>query len=90
VYELAVMLEPSGFDRLLQLRQIKPSACDSNTGTDVDAFGDLLGEVFSGEMAPWIKRDNPLRISPLRKRPDRFGGMGVGEIRTPDRVERTE
>ena len=32
--------------------------------------------------------NDALRIGPLRKRPDRLGGVGIGKIRTPDRVER--
>jgi len=39
-------------------------------------------------MSPRIERDDPLRIGPLLKRPDRCGGMGVGEIRTADWIER--
>ena len=88
VYELAVMLEPAGFDCRLQFGQIETGAGNGNARTDVDAFGDFLGEVFSGEMSPRIERDDLLRVGPLRKRPDRFGGMGIGEIRTPDRIER--
>ena len=87
MHDLAVLLEPSGFDRRLQFGQIETGARDGNARTDVDAFGDLCCEVFRGEMSPGIERDDPLRIGPLRKRPDRFGRMGVGEIRTPDRVE---
>jgi hypothetical protein len=88
VHELAVMLEPSGFDRGLQFGQIETGAGDGDARTDVDALGDLAREIFRGEMSPRIERDDPLRIGPLRKRPDRFGGVGVGEVRTPDRVER--
>ena len=87
MHDLAVLFKPSGFDRRLQFGQIKSSARDRNTRTDVDAFGDLRCEVFRGEMSPRIERNDPLRIDPLRKRPDRFGRMGVGEIRTPDRIE---
>ena len=87
MHDLAVLLEPSGFDRRLQFGQINASARDGNTRTDVDAIGDLGCEVFRGEMSPRIERNDPLRIGPLRKRADRFGRMGVGEIRTPDRIE---
>ena len=88
VHDLAVLLEPPGFDRRLQFGQIKTGARDGNTRTDVDAFGDLAREVFRGEMSPWIERDDPLRLGPLWKRPDRFSRVGIGEIRTSDRVER--
>jgi hypothetical protein len=87
VHDLAVMLEPAGFDRRLQFGQIETRASDGNARTDIDAFGDLLREVFRDEMAPRIERNDPLRIGPLRKRPDRLGGMGVGEVRAPDRIE---
>jgi hypothetical protein len=88
MHDLAILLEPSGFDRCLQFGQIKAGACDGNTRTDVDAFGDLAREVFRGEMSPWIERDDPLRLGPLRKRPDRFSRVGIGEIWTSDRFER--
>ena len=45
-------------------------------------------EILRDQMAPRIERDDALRIAPLRKRPDGRGGMGVGEIRAPDRIER--
>ena len=67
---VAVMLEPSGFDRRLQLGQIETGAGDGDARADIDAFGDLGREVFRGEMPPRIERDDPLRIGPLRKRPD--------------------
>ena len=88
VHDLAILLEPSGFDRGLQFGQIETGACDGDTRTDVDALSDLAREVFRGEMSPWIERDDPLRLGPLRKRPDRLSRVGIGEIRTSDRVER--
>ena len=74
VHDLAVMLEPAGFDRRLQFGQIETRARDGDARTDVDAFGDLGCKIFRDEMSPRIERDDPLRIGPLRKRPDRFGG----------------
>ena len=88
MHDFAILLEPSGFDRGLQLGQIETGARDGNARTDVDALSDLAREIFRGEMSPWIERDDALRFGPLRKRPDRFSRVGVGEIRTPDRVER--
>ena len=88
VHDLAVVLEPSGCDRGLQFGQVEPRAGDRDARTDVDAFGDLAREVFGDEMAPWIERDDALRLGPLRKRPDRGGRMGVGEVGTADRIER--
>jgi len=72
----------------LQFGQIETGARDGDAWTDVDALGDLACEIFRGEMSPWIERDDPLRLSPLRKRPDRLCRVGIGEIRAPDGVER--
>ena len=55
MHDLAILLEPSGFDRGLQLGQIEAGARDGNTRADVDALGDLAREVFRGEMSPWIE-----------------------------------
>ena len=87
VHDVAILLEPSGLDRGLQFGQIEAGARDGNARTDVDTLGDLAREIFRSEMSPWIERDDPLRLCPLRKRPDGFSRMGIGEVRTPDRVE---
>ena len=65
MHDLAVMLQPSGFDRRLQFGQIKTSAGNGDARTDIDAFGDLGREVFRDEMSPRIERDDPLRIGSI-------------------------
>jgi len=57
VHDLVVDLEPSGFDRRLQFGQIKTGAGNCDTGTDIDAFGDLCCEAFRGKMSPRIQRN---------------------------------
>ena len=88
VHDLAVGLQPPGRDRRLHLGQVEPRARDGDARADVDALGDLACEILRDQMSPRIERDDPLRVAPLRKRSDRRGGMGVGEIGPPDRVER--
>ena len=88
VYDVAVMLQPAGCDGRLQFGKIEARAGDGDAWADVDAFGDLGREILGDQMAPRIERNDALRIAPLRKRADGCGGMGVGEVRTPDRIER--
>ena len=55
VHHLAVVPEPARRDGGLQFGQIEAGAGDGDAGPDVDAFGDLAGEIFRGEMSPRIE-----------------------------------
>src|SRR5580692_594202 len=88
VNDFAVVLQPSGVDRRPELRQIEAGAGDRDARPDVDSLGDFAGKIFRDEMTPGIERDNALRLAPLRERTDRCRRMRVGEIGSPDRVER--
>src|SRR6516225_5850234 len=81
VDHFVIMLEPPGFDRRLQLGEIKAGARDRDARADVDAFGDLGREVFSDQMSPRVQRNDALRIAPLREGSDGRGRVGVGEVR---------
>jgi hypothetical protein len=86
VHDIAVAFSRPAAIADLQFGQIEPRAGDGDARADIDAFGDFRLEVLGHQMAPRIERDDALRIAPLRKRSDGCGGMGVGEIGTPDRI----
>ncbi|MGY3105616.1 hypothetical protein ACVWW7_002243 [Bradyrhizobium sp. LM6.9] len=88
VDDIAVGAQAFCGERLADLRQVQPRARYRDARSNVDALGDVLAEILGDEMPPGIERDDFCGIAPLRKRPDGRRGKGVGEIGTPDRIER--
>ena len=88
VNEFAVVLQPSGIDRGLDLGEIEARTGDRDARANIDSLGDFRGEVFRHQMTPGIERDDMLRVAPLREGTDGRGRMRVGEIGAADRIER--
>ncbi|CCD99338.1 hypothetical protein BRAS3809_2590011 [Bradyrhizobium sp. STM 3809] len=88
MHDVAVMDEALRGERGMQLRQLDARLGHRDGRPDVDAFGDLAAEIFRDQVAPGIERDDLGWIAPLVERADGGGGMGVGEVRAADRIER--
>src|SRR5712671_1357531 len=86
---LSIRLQPAGPDCVPHLGEIEARPGDRNGGTNILSFGDLRLERSRDEMTPGIERYNAPRFRPLRKRTDRGGRIGVRQIGTADRIERT-
>jgi hypothetical protein len=68
--------------------KIKVRFGDGDGRARIQSFRDLGSKGFRDEMSPGIERHDALQIAPLGERADARGGMGIGEIGPPYRIER--
>lgn len=79
--DLAVHVQATGPDRLLELGQMHVGLCDCNGRADLDALVVYVFLVEPGrEMAVGVHRDDLFGVRPLGERADGGGGLGVGEV----------
>ena len=85
--KLAVGHQPLGRQRCLNFGQVETGARNRDARPDIGAFGDFGTEILRYQMPPRVKRNDALRVGPLRKRPDGRGRIGIGQIGAADRIE---
>ena len=88
VYDVAVGDEPLGVERSPDLGQVEARAGNRDGRADIDAFGQLAAEILGDQVPPRVERDNARRVSPLGKRADGRGRIGIGQVGAADRIER--
>jgi len=88
VHDRAVALEPPRCQGVLHLVKVEARFGDGDGRARIQSFRDVGSKGFGDEMSPGIERYDALRIAPLGERADARGGMGVGEVGPPYRIER--
>jgi hypothetical protein len=87
MHDLAILLESSGFDRRLQFRQVEPARVMAMLGRMSMPSAISCAKSSAARCPHGSSGNDPLRVCPLRKRPNRLGRMGVGDP-APDRPKR--
>src|SRR5450631_2999946 len=68
--------------------KIEPCLGDGDARANIDAVSDFGFEAIGGEMAPRIERYNTARVVPLREGADGGRRKSIGEVGSPDWIER--